>query len=150
MPFIGIEPGTFSTLGHTLQRPRGAALYTGFVSGFDGLLCAAIAPAHTLSPTPTRTHARTTVMNLRRNTTRVGAVASLFGLAALANAIPPMPYVVMATDPAAISCVQVAALACATVASWYMRRRRAQERAKVANGRTLPHGGHEGRRPAER
>jgi hypothetical protein len=56
------------------------------------------------------------MMNMRRNTTPVGAVASLFGLAALANAVPPMPYMVMATIPAAESCVQVAALAGATVA----------------------------------
>jgi hypothetical protein len=63
-----------------------AALHTGFVSGFDGFCCAAIAPALTLSHTPTRTRARSTMLNLTR-IKLVGAVALLFGLAALVDAV---------------------------------------------------------------
>jgi hypothetical protein len=43
------------------------AVHTGFVSAllFYGLFCAVIAPAHTLSPTPTLTRARSTRAVLR-------------------------------------------------------------------------------------
>jgi hypothetical protein len=43
--------------------------------------------------------------NLRR-IRLVGAVAMLYGLAALVNAVPPAPYVVIGTDPSAGSSVQ--------------------------------------------
>jgi hypothetical protein len=64
------------------------AVHTGFVSGLHGLFCAAIAPAHTISPTPTRTRARSTMLNPRR-ITLVGTVALLLGSAALVNAVLP-------------------------------------------------------------
>jgi hypothetical protein len=81
--------------------------------------------------------------------TLVGAVALLFGLAALVNAVPPAPNVVMGTDPSAGRSLEEAALAAATEAYWYMRRRRSQQCAEVANGRALPEGGRGGRRPGK-
>jgi hypothetical protein len=59
------------------------------------------------------------MLNVRR-ITLVGAVALLVDLAALVNAIPPAPYVVMGTDPSAGSCVRAAALASAAAAYWYI------------------------------
>jgi hypothetical protein len=111
--------------------------------------CAAIAPAHTLSHTPTRTRARSTMLNVRR-ITLVEAVALLVGLAALVNAISSAPYVVMGTDPSAGSCVRAAALAAATTTYWYLRRRRSQQRAEVGNVGALPQGGRGGCRPGKR
>jgi hypothetical protein len=55
------------------------------------------------------------MLNLRR-ITLVRAVPMLFGLAALVNAVPPTPNVMMSTDSSAWSYVHVAALAAATVA----------------------------------
>jgi hypothetical protein len=46
------------------------------------------------------------MLNLRRITV-VGDLALLFGLVALTNNLPPMPGVVMSTDPAAGSCMCV-------------------------------------------
>jgi hypothetical protein len=64
-------------------------------------ICVAFAQAHTLSSTPTRTRARSTMLNPRR-IMLVGAVATLFGLAALVNAVPPAPNVVMGAPPGAL------------------------------------------------
>jgi hypothetical protein len=52
------------------------------------------------------------MLNVRR-ITLVRAVALLVGLAALVNAIPAAPDVVMGTDPSAGSCVRASALASA-------------------------------------
>mmetsp|Transcript_12678 Transcript_12678/g.22678 ORF Transcript_12678/g.22678 Transcript_12678/m.22678 type:complete len:143 (-) Transcript_12678:791-1219(-) len=85
------------------------------------------------------------MLNVRR-ITLVGAVALLVGLAALVNAVPPAPDVVMGTDPSAGSAMRAAALAAATVAYWYLRRRRSQQRAEVGNVGALPQGGRGGYR----
>jgi hypothetical protein len=53
------------------------------------------------------------MLNLRR-ITLVGAVAMFLGLAALVNAVPHAPDVVMGTDPSAGSSLQAVALAAAT------------------------------------
>jgi hypothetical protein len=51
-----------------------------------------------------------------RGITLVGAVALLFALAELVNAVPPTPYVAMGNDPSAGSSVHAAALAAVTIA----------------------------------